>query len=405
MEQKPLTNDPYITALRAVFWVFCFGVFTFVAVQAWPVLTRVLDVLSPFTTGLILAYVLHPIVRFAEVRLKMSRDMGILVVAALIVGIITLCLVILVPILYAQISASVSATSDFFTKGTVIDKLFGSLSDEDRQHMKDAIQEFMARLRERFQVILTEQSNVLEPVAAGSFEAARRTVHVAVSAFGWLGGFIATTALTSIVTVWYLAEMSKIPSVIRRLLPERNREQIWDILLKANQGVGGFLRGQLLACVGVGILTTILMLFAGPAKYAILIGFLAGAVNFIPYLGPTIGAAPALLWALLSPQFETWGESGLHIALILGGCGLIQAIDGFVFQPLIVGPQASLHPLAVMLALVVGAQFGIGGMILAVPLASAIKVVFVEVYWKKTKDFLDVPPQDSGTTTPPSNAS
>ena len=63
-------------------------------------------------------------------------------------------------------------------------------------------------------------------------------------------------------------------------------------------------------------------------------------------------------------------------------------IDGFIFQPLIVGKQAALHPLAVMLALVVGAQFGIGGMILAVPAACVIKVFFVEFYWKKTKDFL-----------------
>jgi predicted PurR-regulated permease PerM len=75
--------------------------------------------------------------------------------------------------------------------------------------------------------------------------------------------------------------------------------------------------------------------------------------------------------------------------MIAGGFSLIQAIDGFVFQPFIVGPQAALHPLAVILSLVVGAQFGLGGMILAVPFAAAIKVIWVEIFWKKTSDFLE----------------
>ena len=61
--------------------------------------------------------------------------------------------------------------------------------------------------------------------------------------------------------------------------------------------------------------------------------------------------------------------------------GTIQAIEGFILQPKIVGRGAGLHPLVVMFALIFGAQFGIGGMIIAVPLASVIRVLVLEFYW------------------------
>ena len=89
----------------------------------------------------------------------------------------------------------------------------------------------------------------------------------------------------------------------------------------------------------------------------------------------------------MTQSLESWGQRGVWVVIIIAGFALIQMIDGFVFQPFIVGKQASLHPLAVMLALLVGAQAGIGGMIVAVPVACVVKVLWVNLYWSKRTDF------------------
>ncbi len=390
MDEQSKPNDVYLMAIRALFWIFCLGVFSLTAAQIWPAILNLFSILTPFIIGLVLAYVLHPIVGFVEHRLKLGRVLGILVVAAVMLLLVGVFLAILVPILYEQVNSLVDAMSDYFSKENVADDLFSkfNLPEDVRNQLNQLVKDGLSRINETLDNLLKVKPDAIQPVAAGSLEAARQTMHVAFSVFGWIGALIATSFLTAIITFWYLTDMDKIPSVIRRLLPVKNRERLWEILLKANAGVGGFVRGQLIACLGVGLLTTVLILIVGPRKYAVLIGFLAGSVHFIPYLGPAVGLTPAVLWSFFTPTMGGWEERWLHIALVLGGFSIIQAIDGFIFQPYVVGRQSALHPLAVMLALVVGAEFGLGGMILAVPVAAAIKVLLVEFYWKKRTDFL-----------------
>lgn len=408
----------YLLAARALFWVICIGIFFFAAVQAWPLVFTTLNILTPFILGLMFAYVLHPVVEFLQRKLPLGRGAAILVVGLILVGVIVGFLAILLPLLFTQIRSVFDGIANYLNDGNLVKKVFRDLSEEDQQNIREMISDGLTRIRESFVEILKGNTSSLKPVATGSIQAAGHTLSAILATFGWFGSAVAATTITTIATAWYLVEMYKIPEVIRRVMPGGpNRERYWDILVKANKSVGGFLRGQLIACIGVGILTTILMLLVGPRKYALLIGFMAGAVNFIPYLGPTVGAAPSLLWALFASSYNgvdpgvpveelLMTDRLIRCGLILGGFGLIQAIDGFVFQPFIVGPQAALHPLAVMLALIIGAQFGIGGMILAVPVASALKVVFVELYWNHTTDFLALAPSDGApptTDSPPPN--
>ncbi len=389
MEAEKIPGEIYFTTLKALFWVFCAGVFAFAIRQIWPVILTILSILAPFITGLILAYVFHPIVEFFQHRLKVGRGMGVFLVAFMLAGILTYFAAILGPILYTQIKSMFGEVSSFFTKGNFIDRVFSHLTDEERKMLKEMIQEWMVNLQNNFATMLESEKESLTPVATTSIQAASQTIYAAVSAFGWFGGWVGTSMVTSLTTWWYLMDMHKIPGIIRRVLPGRHPERTWDILLKANHSVGGFLRGQLIACIGVGLMTMVVMFLVGPKDYAILIGILAGSVHFIPYLGPAVGLTPGLLWAIFTPELKTWDDRSFHLIMISGGFGLIQAIDGFVFQPFIVGAHAALHPIAVMLALVVGAQFGLTGMILAVPFAAALKVVFVEVYWNNTRDFME----------------
>jgi predicted PurR-regulated permease PerM len=118
--------------------------------------------------------------------------------------------------------------------------------------------------------------------------------------------------------------------------------------------------------------------FPALTNYAILIGTAAGVAGFIPYLGAVIGVAPAILIIILTGGVA-WSTKLLRSQGLL--FSLIQAIEGFVLQPKIIGKSAGLHPLVVILSLIIGSQFGIGGLIIALPMASVIRVLVREFYW------------------------
>jgi predicted PurR-regulated permease PerM len=170
------------------------------------------------------------------------------------------------------------------------------------------------------------------------------------------------------------------------MVPPKHRERTFDVLDKIDISMGGFLRGQITVCFIVGVMFAVGLFGMGfigfPAlrNYSILIGTLAGVAGFIPYLGAVIGVLPAILIILLTGDVE-WSTKLLTFGGVILLFSLIQAVEGFILQPKVVGKNAGLHPLLVMLALIVGAQFGIGGMIIAVPLASVIRVLIREFYW------------------------
>lgn len=405
MSEASRRDAIYLFALRLVFWIFCFGVVAFAARQAWPAVSRLLNVLAPFVFGLTVAYVFHPLVVFVQFRLKLGRIAGILVVFGLVLALFLGFFAILVPILYEQISALIDAIARYLDSDRTDALLLRFVQDEGRlEDLKKTLQERFEDVRMNLGQYLVSGAGMLAPVASGGAEAARGALSAIVGFFAWIGGVAGILSLGLVVAFYVLADMSAVPGTLRRMLPETGRERVWSVMIRSNEAVGGFLRGQLTACAGVGMLASLMLFILGLKQYAILIGFIAGAVNFIPYLGPTMGALPAILWAVFTDDMSGPEERLIRIGLIIGAFGVIQMVDGFIFQPFIVGKSAALHPLLVMLALVLGAQFGVSGMILAVPAACVAKVVFLEFYWKNRTDFLESgdgaagdPARDSGS--------
>ena len=90
---------------------------------------------------------------------------------------------------------------------------------------------------------------------------------------------------------------------------------------------------------------------------------------------------PAGLWVIFGDTYATGQEKLIGVGIIVAFSVAVQSLDGFFLQPRIVGKNAELHPLLVLLALLIGAQFGLGGMIVAVPLAIMVRVVLKELWW------------------------
>lgn len=136
-----------------------------------------------------------------------------------------------------------------------------------------------------------------------------------------------------------------------------------------DRGLAGVIRGQLLICVVNGLLTWAGLLILG-VPYATLLGLLAGVFSLIPVFGTIASSIPIVLVALAT--------GGVHQGLMaLGWIGLIHLLEANLFNPLIMGTNAEMHPVIIIFALLAGEHsFGVWGALLAVPTASIIQSCF-----------------------------
>lgn len=126
-----------------------------------------------------------------------------------------------------------------------------------------------------------------------------------------------------------------------------------------------------------GVLLTVGFLMLG-LNYAVLLGFVAGLLSIVPYLGIMLSLIPAL--ALAAIQFGDWW----HPTLVLVIFGLVQTLEGLVISPKIIGNRVGLHPLTIIIAVMVGSTLlgGLLGGVLAIPLTAALRVIMFRYVWR-----------------------
>jgi predicted PurR-regulated permease PerM len=181
---------------------------------------------------------------------------------------------------------------------------------------------------------------------------------------------LALFVVVPIVAIYLMIESDSMHRGIVSLIPPSARPKALAILDGINAVLGGFIRGQLLVALIVGALTAV-MLTLLHVRFAILIGLIAGLLNVIPYVGAFAGAAPAVLIALIT-------NGPLNTLFVIIGFVIINQLEGHLIAPNVVGPSVGLSPLAVIVALLAGGElFGLLGLLVAVPVAGIIKVVFV----------------------------
>ena len=366
---KPLTIFLWLVILCLVL-----GLLSFLR----PVLVWALNVSSPFFVGLIIAYIFNPLVRFIERRMQVSRTIGVLLTYGLILGLLALFIIMLMPILVAQLRLGIGNILERIPVviALISERLHMQIAPEDIERLRNALEgrlswEALANqvapwLRSILNEIASTVTSVTQTVAAIV------TYSLGVAAF---------LVLVLMITFYCLIDFGRIASIVGKVVPPAYRERFFSVWSSIDEALGGFLRGQLIVCVIIGILYSIALMALGMKQYALLIGFAAGFGNLIPYVGPVIGAIPTILWIVFGNAYDTSTSKILGIGIVLGVSVAIQTLDGFFLQPRIVGKSAGLHPLVVLAALIIGAQFGLGGLILAVPVAIVIRVLVRELWW------------------------
>ncbi|MBW1859390.1 MAG: AI-2E family transporter [Deltaproteobacteria bacterium] len=359
-----------------------FGFYTFSLVQG--ALTIVFNVLTPFLVALILAYILAPVVIGLQRRLKLGRVMGTLVLYLIIFLVIFILMAFVIPTILSQFVKLFQGVKEAMP--ALLTKLSENKYLQVDADLIKAIQNKIKTIDVDYQKVAGSLLPALQKAASGGFEAVGEFAKGIFSGVGSIIGFFSFVVFIGIINFYIILDWEKTGPFIRKMVPPEYRERVFDVLGKIDTAVGGFLRGQLTvsAIVGasfaIGLFSISFFGFPSLRNYCILIGAVAAIGGFIPYLGSIIGVTPGILIVLLTGGVS-WGTRIIGMLAVLGLFTLIQAIEGFVLQPKIVGKGAGLHPLVVMLALIAGAQFGIGAMIIAVPVACIVRVLIREFYW------------------------
>ncbi len=386
MSEFKLSNPHLQRVLYAVgaMCIIILGLYTFRVVK--DAASIFLQIFSPFLVAMVVAYISAPLVIILQRKLRFGRLATTTLMYLLFFLVVFVTLAFLTPTVLSELLDLLD------TLKKTIPALLARFA-ENRYFTIDAdliqaVQNHLAKTEVNYESLIAALLPTFEKLASGGVQTAGHVARGIFSGVGTVASLIVFLMFIGIINFYLILDWEHVGPLIRKMVPVKHRQRTVDVLEKMNTAVGGFLRGQLLVALIVGISFAsglFLMGFFGfPAlrSYCILIGTAAAIGGFIPYLGAIIGVTPALL-IVVSAGGSEWHSKVIMLICIVGLFSLIQAVEGFVLQPKIVGREAGLHPLAVLLALVVGAQFGLTGMICAVPAAAVVRVLVREFYREK----------------------
>lgn len=319
-----------------------------------PIVVFVSTLFLPILIAGILFFVFKPVVKLLE-KGKVPRTLAILIPYLIFIGIVSVVIAFLGPIISNQFT-------DLFDN-------FPKYVREISQYIIGLSETSWFRwIMEQDYVSLKKLENTLTDFATSLPE------HITSSLSAVLGVVtnITLTAITVPFILFYmLKDGGKFPELAVKVLPVTYRKEGLKIFKDLNDTLSAYIQGQLIVCSAVGLGCFIGYTIIG-LKYALILGIVVAVANIIPYLGPFIGAAPAVIIGLLDSPTQA-----LFAALVVT---IVQQIDGNFLSPLIIGKRLNTHPLTIILLLIGAGSFGgIVGMILAVPTYAMLKAIVLNV--------------------------
>jgi predicted PurR-regulated permease PerM len=328
-----------------IFWIA-----TFAATTAVVVLLH--QVLLPFVAGMVLAYLLDPLANRIE-RLGVNRAVATLAIIAFAVALITVIIILMVPVIIREFSHFVEQFPLY------VRRVHTLANDPDRPWLSKVVGEGLGE---------TERSiGELTKLASGWLDSILRSV--------WSGGrslisILSIGIVTPIVACYLLYDWNKMVATIDNWVPPVHRETVRALAREIDKTISGFVRGQSTLCLVLAVYYALALRLIG-LEHGILIGITAGLISFTPYLGSLSGliVSTCIAIAQFSPD---WRPIWLVPVIFVVG----QSLADYVLAPYLVGRRVHLNPVWVMFALFAfGYLFGFVGLLIAVPLASAIGVL------------------------------
>ncbi|MGM0215655.1 AI-2E family transporter [Enterococcus sp. AZ109] len=319
-----------------------------------PIGTFFTTLFAPVLIAGFLYYLLNPLVRLLT-RLGMKRIVAIALIFLLLIIMIVLMVMSIIPNLVQQIASLAANVPTFIVE------------------IQDWLTEISGQASHfpLFQQLDVDQYINNLDVSAGTI--LQQFLSGVTTSLSSLIGTLATTAIL-LVTVpfilfYMLKDGDKLVPNIERVFPVKQQANIKDLLGQMNKTLSDYISGQAIECLFVGTFTFLGYLLIG-VDYAFLFGVIAGLTNLIPYLGPYLGLAPALIYSF----FDSPVKALLCIVIVV----IVQQIDGNVIYPNVIGKSLNIHPLTIILILLVAGNLaGVLGVFLGVPVYAIVRTLVV----------------------------
>lgn len=316
--------------------------------------STVSTVIIYFFIALFLALVSFPFIDFMERKFKFKRLLSTIVVLVFHVLIFAGFVLMFIPLLLSQ-SKSLSLLNTFSIE----------------QKMQFILRDFTDWANERNLNIekIIEQVNFIETL---DYKLIPNLINYI---FSGLGGFFIGALSVMFITFFMIKDHASIKATFIRVLPDKQRLPIMNSLQKVYYLLSRYLIGILLQIFIIFSLDFLVLYIFG-VDNALIIAFLCGILNIIPYIGPLLGTSLAAVLTMISKIGADFQTEVLPTTLyVVIGYIIVQLIDNFVNQPLIFSKSVKSHPLEIFTVILMsGMMFGILGMILAVPTYTVIKV-------------------------------
>lgn len=293
-----------------------------------------------------LSYVLNPAKEFLMTKLKVNKRTSSLIIILIVVGLIIGGITVMLPSFVDELTS----VGDVFDN---VEKFYNNIADKFNLNSIPGINSIYNSIVEKGNGLLTSVSdNLLDYILEASSK-------------------ILSLAVIPIIIYYFMCDGDRLFSRMMLILPTNKREVAQNIVMDINKVLKRYISGQLYLCGIIGILTFILLLSL-QIKFPLWIAIFNALFNIIPYFGPIFGMVPAVIVALMiSPAKALW---------VLIGMILIQQIEGNILSPKITGDSIEMHPFVIIVLLLIGDKFGgFIGMIVVVPIAVVIKVLYDDI--------------------------
>lgn len=313
------------------------------------------DSLLPVIISIILFYIINPLTMLLSKPrpkgLGLNKTLAIFLSALLLTIIATLVISFIAPPFINEFNRLAENLPNFIsTTKTTLDKLSLWYQNADLPEQANAILVNSLQNITNYMVNFTRQS----------------TARVA----QLLSHFISLITIP-IITFYLLKDRKKIFNGIIDLLPKSSQQQVSRMLAKINHLLTSYFKGVFILCLLVGFLCGLGLFLLG-VNYFLILGLIAAITEFIPVIGPFIGAVPAIIVALIASPFLALKVILLYI--------IIQSLENSLLVPKIIGEKVNLHPVTVILAmLILSRLIGAWGLFFAAPIAGIIKILYTEI--------------------------
>ncbi len=304
-------------------------------------------ILTPFIIAGIFAYIFNPLVNFFSHKIKLPRTLSVIIIYVLIISVISACVYLVAQVFFSE-SQEFRSTITLYLKSARTEINFLP------PQVRDGVYQSIEALR---------NADFLK--SSSLFAIFPRAIT----------GFI-SLIIFLVSSFYFLKEGKTIVEKSLLFVPRAYKVEVEILMRKINTVLGGYLRGQIFMIILVSTVLFIALTILG-VKFALILAVFSGVAEIIPWIGPIIAVAVAVISVLLTGGSQTFQLTPIQTSIIIVVVYfVVRQIQDYLILPHVMGRITKLHPIVVLFAVLVGEHVGgVMGLLLAVPIAAVLKIL------------------------------